>query len=212
MRYALTIKGKVQDVGYRKIIEQKAKDRGLKGYVFNDVDGTVKLVCEGVTDRIDDFIDVINLHEKNIFVADILKNEVVPTYPIPKIFGRIETDTSGDVVRKLEKGLDTLGGIKDDTRALREGQDNLLVGQDKLIGGQDKLIGGQDNLLVGQDKLIGGQDKLIGGQDKLLVGQDKLIGGQDKIISILESSRKVMESSRKDQKTVIGLLEKIAEK
>jgi acylphosphatase len=156
MRYALTIKGKVQNAGYRKLIEKKAKDRGLKGYVFNDADGTVKLVCEGAADRIDDFIEVIDLHEENIFVENILKNEVAPNYPIPGVFGRIETDTPEDILRKIEKGLDTLGGIKGDTGALSEGQGKMLL--------------------------------------------------------ILESNHELTKSNREDQKTVIKLLEKIAEK
>ena len=43
------------------IIENKAKGKRLRGYVFNDVCGTVKFVCEGTKERIDEFIDVINL-------------------------------------------------------------------------------------------------------------------------------------------------------
>ena len=158
MRCALTIKGRVQDKGYRSFVEERARDRRLKGYVFNDRDGTVRVVCEGAPEKIDEFVDVISLHEEeDVFVENILKDELLDTaYPIPATFGRIQTDTREEVGRKLDMGVDTLKEIKKDTGTLRE-------------------------------------------------GQDKLIGGQDKIISILESNQK-------DQKTVIGLLEKIAEK
>ncbi|ODS40105.1 MAG: hypothetical protein A7315_09585 [Candidatus Altiarchaeales archaeon WOR_SM1_79] len=153
MRCALTIKGRVQDKGYRSFIEERARDRRLKGYVFNKRDGTVNVVCEGAQERIDDFVDVINLHEEDdIFVEDILKSELDLTFPMPDTFGRVQTDTMEDVGRKLDIGVGTLKEIKGDT--------GVLVNLEK---------------------------------------------GQNEMLSILKSNQK-------DQKTVIGLLEKIAEK
>ena len=72
MRYALTIKGRVQNAGYRNFIERNAKIKRLRGYVFNDINGTVKLVCDGPQEKIEDFIGSIDLHEDEIFVEDIL--------------------------------------------------------------------------------------------------------------------------------------------
>jgi len=161
MRCALTIKGNVQNAGYRDIIENKAKGKRLRGYVFNDVDGTVKLVCEGTKERIDEFIDVINLHEDDIFVEDILKDEIPGIFPIPETFGRVKTDTKEDTNRKLDKGIKAIKSVKKDTvvlhehtgllRGIKEGQDkgfkSIKEGQDKLLKGQDKLIGGQDDMV-----------------------------------------------------------------
>ncbi|ODS40018.1 MAG: hypothetical protein A7315_09935 [Candidatus Altiarchaeales archaeon WOR_SM1_79] len=101
MRYALTIKGRVQNAGYRDIIEKNARVRRLRGYVFNDIDGTVKLVCDGAEEKIDEFIEVINLHEEDIFVEDILKSEVEDVSPIPATFARLQTDMLEDIGRKL---------------------------------------------------------------------------------------------------------------
>ena len=92
MRYALTVKGNVQDVGYRDYVEKSANVKRLKGYVFNDMDGTVKMVCEGAAEKIDNFIDDISLHEDYIFVEDIQKSEVDDAFPIPVKFSRVEND------------------------------------------------------------------------------------------------------------------------
>jgi len=143
MRCALTIKGRVQDKGYRSFIEERARDRRLKGYVFNKGDGTVNIVCEGARNKIDEFVDVINLHEEDVFVEDIVKSELALTFPMPDTFGRIQTDTMEDVGRKLDIGVDTLKSIKGDTvllHDLKKDTGSLLEGQDKLIVGQDKMI------------------------------------------------------------------------
>ena len=109
MRYALTITGKVQNAGYRAIIEDNANARHLKGYVFNASDGSVKLLCTGEREKIDDFIDAISFHEEDIFVEDIQIDTGVDTIsPIPDSFCRIKTDTKEDTDRKLDKGIDAI--------------------------------------------------------------------------------------------------------
>ena len=42
---------------FRGFIENNAKKLDIKGYVFNDVDGSVKIACEGVAKSIDTFIN-----------------------------------------------------------------------------------------------------------------------------------------------------------
>ncbi|PKP54465.1 MAG: hypothetical protein CVT90_01150, partial [Candidatus Altiarchaeales archaeon HGW-Altiarchaeales-3] len=123
MRCALTIRGNVQDVGYRKIIEANAISRQLRGYVFNDIDGTVKLVCDAEVCVVEDFVDAINIHRGNIFVQEINKIEIKDvSFPLPETFVRLQTDDLKDIGRKLDKGnvfLEYLG-----------------IGQDKLVEGQ----------------------------------------------------------------------------
>jgi len=56
-----TITNHVQMVGYRDIVEIHAKARGLAGFVFNDVDGSVKLMASGPDSAINDFVEDIKL-------------------------------------------------------------------------------------------------------------------------------------------------------
>ncbi len=51
-----TITNHVQMVGYREIVEIHAKARGLAGFVYNDVDGSVKLMAGGPIDAINGFL------------------------------------------------------------------------------------------------------------------------------------------------------------
>ena len=76
MRCAITVRGKVQDAGYRKIIEENAKIMGIRGYVFNDIDKTVKVVCEGQTPLIEELLETINIHRGSVSVDRIDKIEV----------------------------------------------------------------------------------------------------------------------------------------
>ena len=146
MRYALTIKGRVQNAGYRDIIEKNARVRRLRGYVFNDIDGTVKLVCDGAEEKIDEFIEVINLHEEDIFVEDILKSEVEDVSPIPATFARLQTDMLEDIGRKLDKGVAGLKSIKEDTILLKDIREDTILLKDiksdtiALVEGQNKMI------------------------------------------------------------------------
>lgn len=57
----LSIKGKVQGVGYRAFVEQKAKLLGLEGWVRNRQDGSVEAVVAGDADSVDDLVR--NCHE-----------------------------------------------------------------------------------------------------------------------------------------------------
>jgi len=176
MGYALTIRGKVQDVGYRNFIELKAHERRLGGYVFNDVDGTVKLVCDGVHEKIEEFIDAINLHDEDIFVENIQKEEVVPTHPVPKKFVRLQTDTLNDFGRKLDVG---------NTQLKRHSR--ILKDMNGKLGSMDSKLGSMDGKLGKLDKLDD-MDRKLDKLDKL----DSIEKGQNKMILILEKNNEIL--------------------
>jgi len=53
----INIFGKVQGVGFRYFIKIKARKLGLKGWVQNQVDGSVKLKVKGYKEKIKELID-----------------------------------------------------------------------------------------------------------------------------------------------------------
>ena len=57
-RYIVT--GQIQDVGYRTLVKQKARKKGLTGVVRNLADGTVEIVCEGEPAALPEFIKSID--------------------------------------------------------------------------------------------------------------------------------------------------------
>ena len=51
-RYSIILRGRVQHIGYRGIIEGTARKLDLKGYIFNDIDNSVKIGQCASLDRI----------------------------------------------------------------------------------------------------------------------------------------------------------------
>lgn len=54
--YQIIVKGRVQGVWFRKYTFQKAQDLGLKGYVKNDLDGSVYIEAEGGFKQLEEFV------------------------------------------------------------------------------------------------------------------------------------------------------------
>ena len=54
--YQIIVKGRVQGVWFRKYTFQKAQALGLKGYVKNDLDGSVYIEAEGDFKQLDEFV------------------------------------------------------------------------------------------------------------------------------------------------------------
>ena len=52
-RLDVTVRGRVQGVGYRYFVLRIAGRRGLTGWVANQLDGSVRCVVEGPTDELD---------------------------------------------------------------------------------------------------------------------------------------------------------------
>ena len=126
--FGITIKDKVQDIGFRGFIENIARSNYLEGIVFNDKDGSVKLVIRGDNSVVDDFFDEIKIkgNKRGIILEIKEKTELELDIPLPPIFSKVSTDDEEDIGRKLDKGNDLLG---------------------KLVEGQNKLVDGQNSIL-----------------------------------------------------------------
>lgn len=51
--------GRVQNVGFRQFVKDRAKELGLVGYVKNNKDGTVELVVKGNASKIEKLFDFL---------------------------------------------------------------------------------------------------------------------------------------------------------
>ncbi len=182
MNCELIVRGNVQDVGYRGIVREHARVLGLRGYVFNDTDETVKIMCARQPEEINRFLDDINIREGFVHVDKIDKFEVERAPPLPETFSEIKTDELEDIGRKLEKGNVELVKLN---AGQEKGFKTLNAGQEKgfktLNAGQEK---GFKTLNAGQEK---GFKTLNAGQEKLAEGQEK---GFKSIVSVLERIEK----------------------
>lgn len=54
--YKITIKGRVQGVGFRHSARTNARYHGITGYVKNEADGSVYIEAEGSRNQLDEFV------------------------------------------------------------------------------------------------------------------------------------------------------------
>lgn len=125
--YNVTVTGKVHDISFRSLIEDIARFLGLKGFAFNDIDGSVKMVCCGERSVIINFLKEISIRgeQKGVIIDDINKEEIPFHIFLPEKFSRLYTDEIADLGRKMDIGnrkldaaIDVLRDIKTDTSVL----------------------------------------------------------------------------------------------
>jgi acylphosphatase len=73
VQYEITIKGRVQGVGYRYFAVQKASEIGITGWVKNSVDGSVIVIAQGIEEEIETFIDYLYIGPTRSRVDQISK-------------------------------------------------------------------------------------------------------------------------------------------
>lgn len=152
-RFNIVIQNHVQLIGFRGIVESIARDFGLKGYVYNDKDGSVKIVCEGVKTAVENFINDIKRLGGSSGVK-IEKEEISDRAYLPDEFGRLVV--ADELSLRLDRGIELLEGIKKDTSLLEgmKGDTSLLVPMNKTLNGMDKTLSGMDKTLGEMKNLL----------------------------------------------------------
>jgi acylphosphatase len=77
-RVHLSIKGRVQGVGYRAFVELEAELRGLEGWVRNRRDGSVEAVVQGEQDVVDGLIEACRKGPPSSQVVSINVSDAEP--------------------------------------------------------------------------------------------------------------------------------------
>lgn len=136
--YNVVIHGRVQDIGFRDMVAQMANFLRLRGYVFNDVDGSVKVIVEGVKDTLDSFLEDILTKTSNIGaeITSLDRREVSRDSDLPPKFVKIPTTELEEIGRKLDIGVDTLRSMD----AKLDKLDVLIDGQDRMRETQEKML------------------------------------------------------------------------
>jgi acylphosphatase len=80
--YRITIRGRVQGVGFRWNAAREANMRGIKGFARNLSDGSVYIEAEGTRDMLDDYVDWCRRGPRMSSVSSIEVNSFPPEgYP-----------------------------------------------------------------------------------------------------------------------------------
>ena len=102
------ISNHVQMVGYREIVEAHGRARGLAGFVFNDVDGSVKVMANGPEPLLTEFIQNLKVIRPDTVIET---KEIMEDIRLPSPFGRITMDEMQEISERLDKGNMILGEI-----------------------------------------------------------------------------------------------------
>ncbi len=119
--HSIIVTGKVQDIGFRSVVEHIGRSFGIPGMVFNAKDGSVKILCCGEDSVIDNFTQTIKVRgEESGAEIEGIKEQALPfVIDLPDEFSRVSSDDDIDIGRKLDKGNYLLTDIKADTSGIR---------------------------------------------------------------------------------------------
>jgi len=126
--YNVSVIGNVQDIGFRKFVESTAHSYHVTGYVFNDTNGSVKMLCAGQVELLNTFFDAVQTRlPEGISIEQFIKTEIpIPEdfdLNIPNQFLKLATDELVDIGKKLDIGVEllkTLPQIDENVSALPE--------------------------------------------------------------------------------------------
>jgi acylphosphatase len=196
-RAVIIVKGDVQRVGYRDVVERLARKNGLVGYVENRKPYDVRIVVEGARKALDVFIKRIKIKNPPIIVELVEVSYCKPTGEFS--FFEIKR---GDMTEELSERIDMAGSVMYEIRDL---QKESLKKQDKTIEKIDsgnKMLGEKidsGNKMLGEkidsgNKMLG--EKIDSGNKTLGEKIDNLGAKQDETIKVLggkiDSGNKVL--------------------
>jgi len=103
--HSIIVTGKVQDIGFRSVVEHIGRSFGIPGFVFNAKDGSVKILCCGEDSVIDNFTQAIKVRgaENGIEIAGIKEQTLPFNIDLPENFTKASADDDIDIGRKLDK-------------------------------------------------------------------------------------------------------------
>ncbi|MHC1574952.1 MAG: acylphosphatase [Candidatus Methanogasteraceae archaeon] len=101
---------------FRKFIESAANSYHVRGYVFNDPDGSVKMLCGGSVESVNELFHAIQTRAPpGISIGQFVKDEIITDIDLnmPLEFLKLGTDEILDIGRKLDKGVKLLKALPD---------------------------------------------------------------------------------------------------
>ena len=166
--FNIQIKGRVQDIGFRNLVENIGKSLNLRGMVYNDVDGSVKIVCSGAVSSVKALLK--ELRDKSVNVGAVIdevdQEEIPGKVDFPPLFFKAPSDEFGDFGRKLDVGVVSIQGIERNTGALLENPGELLENTGALLENSGALLENTGMLLENSGRLLKSSDAILDGQGR----------------------------------------------
>ncbi len=146
------VKGNVNMVGYRKVVEGYGLSWGLAGYVFNISVDTVGLMAGGLESAIDGFIQDLKVKRPDTEIKTIeIKEDII----LPSPFGRVISGDMREIGERLDRGVNILSehtgllnDLKENTSILTE-HTGLLKENTSILTEHTGSLNRQTELLQG---------------------------------------------------------------
>jgi len=103
--HSIIVTGKVQDIGFRSVVEHIGRSFGIPGLVFNAKDGSVKILCSCEDSVLDNFTQAIKVRgaENGTEIAKIKEQTLSINIDLPDDFSKVSSDDEFDLGRKFDK-------------------------------------------------------------------------------------------------------------
>ena len=168
-RAIITVKGRVQRVGYRDIVAEIADKMGITGSVQNLQDGkNVEKIAEAEKKVLEEFLKLLWAKEDSNIKVTKIDVEYQPPKRDHEYFEIIYEDFQ-------KEGFERIGDAVVFLKKIHNVQVEMLGKQDQMLGKQDQMLGKQDQMLGKQDQMLGKQDQMLGKQDQMLDKQDIMV-------------------------------------
>jgi acylphosphatase len=176
-QYTLTLRGKVQDVGFRGYIQDLSKRFSIGGIIYNVGDEEVRILCEGDRKTINQFYKGI----KRCTLAQIIESKIEEGFRMPYPIHRAVWTLEQEIYGKLDQGVRLLSDINSNVvgmhKDMRTGFNDMKAG----FGGVNKGIAD-----MGKDMRTGFNDMKAG------------FGGVNKGIADMRKDTSQIPALRKD--------------
>ncbi len=141
-RAILTVKGRVQKVGYRDFVAQIANKMNISGTVQNLPDGkTVRIIAEAEKNVLEKFINLLWAKDDNIIKVIKMDVKYEPSEGEYEFFDIIYDDIQKENFERIGEAAGFLKSLDSGQKIIIEKQDKMLEKQDIMIDKQDQTIG-----------------------------------------------------------------------
>ncbi len=141
-RAIITVRGRVQKVGYRDFVAQIANKMGISGTVQNLPDGkSVKIIAEAEKVVLDGFINTLWTKEDNIIKVINIDVDYEPSKGEYEFFDIIYDDVQ-------KENFDRIGEAVVFLKSLDSGQKIMIEKQGRMLEKQDRMIEKLDDARV----------------------------------------------------------------
>ena len=176
----------VQMVGYREVVEAQGKARGLTGFVFNDVDGSVKVMACGPEPVLTEFIQDLKSGRSDTVIDTI---EIIEDIALPSPFGRIAVDDVKGYMARFDKGIGILEEINirlgNHTGILNE-HTIVLKGTNEKLDTHTGILNEHTTVLRGMNEKLDKHTGILDEHTTVLKGINKKLGVLDTISDKLD--------------------------